>query len=81
VGPRACLDDMKRKFLTLPGLELRPLGHPARSQSLYGRYGPIPTTLSRLEVHICSIDIDSIDSILRTARPIFVCNGCRTVAV
>jgi hypothetical protein len=25
----------KRKFLTLPGLKLRPLGHPACSQSLY----------------------------------------------
>jgi hypothetical protein len=25
----------EEKFLTLPGLELRPLGHPARSQSLY----------------------------------------------
>jgi hypothetical protein len=36
VGPRAGLDDMeKRKFLTLPGLELRPLGRPSRSQSLY----------------------------------------------
>jgi hypothetical protein len=36
VGHRACLDDVEeRKFLTLPGLELRPLGHPARSQSLY----------------------------------------------
>jgi hypothetical protein len=36
VGPRAGLDDVeKRKFLTLPGLELRPLGRPARSQSLY----------------------------------------------
>jgi hypothetical protein len=35
VGPRAGLDDMeKRKFLTLPGLKLRPLGRPARSQSL-----------------------------------------------
>jgi hypothetical protein len=34
VGPIAGLDDMeKRKFLTLPGLELRPLGRPARSQS------------------------------------------------
>jgi hypothetical protein len=30
VGPRAGLDDMeKRKFLTLPGLEFRPLGRPA----------------------------------------------------
>jgi hypothetical protein len=36
VNPIAGLDDVeKRKFLTLPGLELRPLGHPARSQSLY----------------------------------------------
>jgi hypothetical protein len=36
VGPRAGLDDMeKRKFLTLPGLELWPLSHPARSQLLY----------------------------------------------
>jgi hypothetical protein len=36
VGPRARLGDLeKRKFLTLPGLELRPLGGPARSQSLY----------------------------------------------
>jgi hypothetical protein len=25
VGPRDGLDDMKRKFLTLPGLKLRPL--------------------------------------------------------
>jgi hypothetical protein len=32
----AGLDDMeKRKFLTLTGLELRPLGRPAHSQSLY----------------------------------------------
>jgi hypothetical protein len=32
VDPRAGLDDVeKRKFLTLPGLELRPLGSPARS--------------------------------------------------
>jgi hypothetical protein len=36
VGPRADQDDMeKRKFLTLPGLELRPLCCPACSQSLY----------------------------------------------
>ncbi|PNF37610.1 hypothetical protein B7P43_G11987 [Cryptotermes secundus] len=33
---RADLDDVeKRKFFTLQGLELRPLGHLARSQSLY----------------------------------------------
>jgi hypothetical protein len=36
VGPRASLDDVeKRKFLTLPGLELQPLGQPAYSHSLY----------------------------------------------
>jgi hypothetical protein len=36
VSPRTGLDDVKRrKILTLPGLELRTIGHPARSQSLY----------------------------------------------
>jgi hypothetical protein len=36
MDPRAGLDYVeKRKFLTLPTLELRPLGRPARSQSLY----------------------------------------------
>jgi hypothetical protein len=36
VDPRAGLDDVeKRKFLTLPRLELRPLGRPTRSLSLY----------------------------------------------
>jgi hypothetical protein len=32
IGPRTGLDDV----LTLPGLELRSIGHPASSQSLYG---------------------------------------------
>jgi hypothetical protein len=36
VNPRGGLDDMeKRKFLTLPELEIRSLGPTARSQSLY----------------------------------------------
>jgi hypothetical protein len=36
MDPRAGLREVeKRKSLTLPGLELRPLGRPARSQSLY----------------------------------------------
>jgi hypothetical protein len=36
VDSRAGLEDVeKRKFLTLPGLELRPLGRPPRSQLLY----------------------------------------------
>jgi hypothetical protein len=35
VDPRASLNDLeKRKFLTLPGLKLRPFGRPTRSQSL-----------------------------------------------
>jgi hypothetical protein len=43
-SPRARLDDVeKRKFLTLPGLELRLLGCPVRSQSLYRlRYSGSP---------------------------------------
>jgi hypothetical protein len=36
VDLKAGLDDLdKRKFLTLPGLEHRPLGRPACSQALY----------------------------------------------
>jgi hypothetical protein len=36
VDPRAGPDDVEnRKFLIIPGLELQPLGRPARSQSLY----------------------------------------------
>jgi hypothetical protein len=36
MDPRAGVDDVdKRKSVNLPGYELRPLGRPARSQSLY----------------------------------------------
>jgi hypothetical protein len=36
VGPRSGLDDVEQRiFLTLPGLEIRPPGRKARSQSLY----------------------------------------------
>jgi hypothetical protein len=35
VNPRAGVDDLEKiKFFTLPGLELRTLGRPVRSQSL-----------------------------------------------
>jgi hypothetical protein len=47
------LDDVeKRKFLTLPGLDLRPLGHAAHSQSLYRlRYpGSLPWLVSILNM-------------------------------
>jgi hypothetical protein len=55
--PRADMDDVdKRKFLTLQGLELRPLGRPARSQSLYRlRYsGSRNSLVLRAMVYSCS---------------------------
>jgi hypothetical protein len=56
VGPIAGLDDVeKRKFLTLPGLELRPLHCPARSQSLYRLRYP-----SSKDNHIHVSDIKNI---------------------
>jgi hypothetical protein len=59
VGPRANLDDVEtRKFLTLPRLEIIPLGRPARSQSLYRL--TYPGVLSKklirsivIYIHIC----------------------------
>jgi hypothetical protein len=49
VEPRAGLDDVeKRKFLTLSGLELRPLGRPARTQS----YTDCAIPASKQAVHI-----------------------------
>jgi hypothetical protein len=48
VDPRAGLDDMEKwKLLTLPGLELRALSRPARSQSLY-RLQPVSKMLESL---------------------------------
>jgi hypothetical protein len=50
VDPRADLDDMeRRKLLTLPGLELQPLGLPARSYSLYRLRYPGSVSLSRFK--------------------------------
>jgi hypothetical protein len=44
VGPRAGLDDVKkRKFLTLPILKLRPLGRLAHNQSLYTEASDVST--------------------------------------
>jgi hypothetical protein len=43
MNPRTCWGDMeKRKFLTLPELERRPLGRPAHSQSLHRLRYPGP---------------------------------------
>jgi hypothetical protein len=50
VNPRVCLHDFeKRKFSTLPGLELRPLSRPARSQSLYRLRYPAPIANRRFQ--------------------------------
>jgi hypothetical protein len=52
VDPRAGLDDLeKRKFLTLPGLELRPLGRPASSQSLYRLRYPDSPKKDQMEIN------------------------------
>jgi hypothetical protein len=58
VGPRAGLDDVeKRKFFTLLGLELRPLGRPARSQSLYRlRYTGFPDKLRTIAYYITNAE-------------------------
>jgi hypothetical protein len=57
VDLRAGLDDLeKRKFLTLPEFELRSLGRPARSLSLYRL--SYPGSFFSLYVHIKSrVDI------------------------
>jgi hypothetical protein len=60
VDPRAGLDDVeKRKFLTLPGLELRSLGRPARKQSLYPLRYPGSLLLPRIGASGIS-DINSV---------------------
>jgi hypothetical protein len=49
VGPRGGMDDMeKRKFLPPQGLELRPIGRPACSQSLYRLRSPGSLDVNRL---------------------------------
>jgi hypothetical protein len=55
VGPRTGLDDVdKRIILPLPGHELRPLGRPARSQSLYRLRYPGPYMY--IWLHINALD-------------------------
>jgi hypothetical protein len=59
VGPRTGLDDVeKRKFLILPGVELRPLGLPAHSQ-LYDVVLQIPALSMFCETRpIVSLKLD-----------------------
>jgi hypothetical protein len=58
-GPQSRSGLVKRKFLTLPGLEPRPLGRPACSQSLYRlaeeRRGLVPGPAIRDNGHVKSI--------------------------
>jgi hypothetical protein len=52
LDPRAGLDDLeKRKSLSLPGPQLRPLGRPACSQSLYRLSYPVPEVFSPGQFH------------------------------
>jgi hypothetical protein len=51
MDPRTGLDDVEtRQFWTLPGLELPPLGCPARSQSLYPLLYPGTCLLCRKKI-------------------------------
>jgi hypothetical protein len=60
VDPRAGLDYIeKRKFLTLPGLELLPLSRPARSQCLYRLRYPGSDTQRRGDLNTLEVK-DSI---------------------
>jgi hypothetical protein len=54
MGPRAGLNDVgKRKFLTLQGRELRPVGRPASRQSLYRlRYPGSPRAHVYIEIFL-----------------------------
>jgi hypothetical protein len=65
VDPKAGLGDVEyRKFLTPPGIELRPLGHPISSQSLY--------RLSYLgSSYIYFIDINSFKDVFRALTLLF----------
>jgi hypothetical protein len=63
VDPGAGLNDLgKRMFLTLPGLELRPLGRPARSQSLYPLRYPGSSYHTEVNISICPTDTDKLHS-------------------
>jgi hypothetical protein len=75
VGPRAGLDGVeKRKFLTLVGLELQPLGHPAHSQLLYQIH--YPGSLLFIYAYL-KIDFDDSNG-QRGGRPVLVHNHVKS---
>jgi hypothetical protein len=56
VGPRVSLGSVeKRKFLTLPGLEIRPLGRPAMSYFMFEKNSErnVSYHLSKAEPTVC----------------------------
>jgi hypothetical protein len=70
VGPRVGLHNVeKRTFLILPGLELRPLGRPARSQSLYRVRYPGSCETSRLPHFRENLLTDGGEVVNLTRRP------------
>jgi hypothetical protein len=70
VDPRAGLDGLeKRKFLTLLGLELRPLNHPACCQLLYWLHYPNSYFLSQ------KLNLKCFWRWLRTKIKLKLCNG------
>jgi hypothetical protein len=76
VGLRAGLDDVeKRKFLTLPGFDLRLLSRPARSQSLYRLRHP--NTLSYPQLPYLSI-LSSCFLLLYPVNKFLLAYKCRT---
>jgi hypothetical protein len=64
VGLRAGQDDVEeRKFLTLPGPEFPPLGHLARSQSLYRLCYPVSQIQKRnIQLLILGVFSDVVSS-------------------
>jgi hypothetical protein len=61
MGPSAGLDEMmKRKFFTLPGLELRLLGRPARRQWLYRLRYPGSSNNNNIENHALDLYFEGV---------------------
>jgi hypothetical protein len=77
VGPRAGLDDEKRKFLTLPGLELRLV----RSQSLHRLWfkKKLLIVSHKNVLRVESSVRDMLNAILLSTRHVSVCVSFDTV--
>jgi hypothetical protein len=63
VGPQSRVDAVeKRTFLPVPGLELRPLGRPARSMSLYRLSYTASTLILLVKQAACNLKMEAICS-------------------